>query len=110
MKYAIQTLILVVFLFVSMYIYQRQKIMQQNEEYQRKLDSAIYWIGTITHSIDSLQHREQVITTNIKRIHHVYDSTHHVIYWLSDSSQKQLLYSNIERYKYLLNDSAGEDN
>lgn len=110
MKYAIQILILVVFLFVSMYLYQRQKTMQQNEDYARYRDSMSVWIGTITHDIDSIKASEVTTITNIKKIHHVYDSTHRVIYYLSDSAQFRLLTDNLHRFEYLLNTEASEDN
>ena len=110
MRYLSELLVLAAFVSVCLLVYAQSKIMRQRSNYERRMDSLNQWVTTISQDIDSIQASEHITVTNIKKIHHVYDSTANVIYWLSDSSQNELLFSNLERYKYLLDSAASKDN
>ena len=110
MRYLSELLVLAAFVSVCLLVYSQGKIMKQRSNYERRMDSLNKWVTTISQDIDSIQASEHITVTNIKKIHHVYDSTAHVIYYLSDSTQNELLFANCERYSYLLNEAAGKDN
>lgn len=109
MKYALESLILVLLLLLGYLIYLDNKP-QENAEFKAKMEQLTNRFDSLQSVSDSVTIIENNVTKKITIINNYYDSSKISILSLSDSSQFILLFSNIKRFNYLLESNAGQSN
>jgi len=108
MKYALETLILVLLLLLGYLIYSDNKV-NQSEEFRARMEQFQVRFDSLQIVADSVTIIDKTITKKITIINNYYDSTKSIIYNLSDSAQFSLLWSNVDRYQRYLDIQAGEN-
>jgi hypothetical protein len=105
MKYALESLIVIVLFALGYLIYSDQnsaKYDTKMAQFEKRFDS-LQTIG------DSVTIIEKSVTKKLTVINHYYDSTKTIIYNLSDSAQFDLLRANLIRFEYLLEFETSEN-
>jgi uncharacterized membrane protein len=101
MKYALESLILVLLLLLGYLIYSDNKV-QDTAQYDAKMEQLSKRFDSLQSVSDSVTIIDKSVTKKITVINNYYDSTKIIIYHLSDSAQFDLLRSNLIRFEYLL--------
>jgi hypothetical protein len=109
MKYALETLILVLLLLLGYLIYSDNKV-NESEQFRARMEQLTNRFDSLQSVSDSVTIIENNVTKKITIINKYYDSSKVSILSLSDSSQFILLFSNIKRFNYLLESKAGQSN
>jgi hypothetical protein len=107
MKYALETLILVLLLLLGYLIYSDNKV-NESEQFRARMEQLTNRFDSLQSVSDSVTIIDKTITKKITVINNYYDSTKTIIYNLSDSAQFGLLFSNIDRYQRYLDIQAGK--
>jgi hypothetical protein len=107
MKYALETLILVLLLLLGYLIYSDNNV-QDMAQFRARMEQFQVRFDSLQSVSDSVTIIENNVTKKITIINKYYDSTKTIIYALNDSAQFGLLFSNIDRYQRYLNIEAGE--
>jgi hypothetical protein len=107
MKYALESLILVLLLLLGYLIYSDNKV-NESEQFRARMEQFQVGFDSLQSVSDSVTIIENNVTKKITIINKYYDSTKTIIYALNDSAQFVLLFSNIDRYQRYLNLQAGE--
>jgi len=108
MKYALETLILILLLLLGYLIYSDNKV-QDMAQYRARMEQFQVRFDSLQFVADSVTIIDKTITKKITVINNYYDSTKNIIYNLSDSAQFKLLFSNIDRYQRYLDKQASEN-
>ena len=101
MKYALESLILVLLLLLGYLIYSDNKV-NESEQFRARMEQLTNRFDSMQSVSDSVTIIENNVTKKITVINNYYDSTKTIIYNLSDSAQFKLLRSNLIRFEYLL--------
>ena len=109
MKYALESLILVLLLLLGYLIYSDNNV-QDMAQFRARMEQLTNRFDSLQSISDSVTIIDKTITKKITVINNYYDSSKISIFSLSDSSQFILLFSNIKRFNYLLESKAGESN
>lgn len=109
MKYALETLILVLLLLLGYLIYSDNKV-QDTAQFRARMEQFEARFDSLQTIGDSVTIIDKTITKKITIINNYYDSSKISIISLSDSAQFILLFSNIKRFNYLLESNAGKNN
>jgi hypothetical protein len=107
MKYALETLILVLLLLLGYLIYSDNKV-NESEQFRARMEQLTNRFDSLQFVSDSVTIIENNVTKKITVINNYYDSTKTIIYALNDTAQFVLLFSNIDRYQRYLNIQSGE--
>lgn len=109
MKYALESLMVVLLFLLGYLIYSDNKV-QDSAQYDANFKSFELKMDSLFKIEDSITIIDKSITKKITIINKYYDSSKVSIISLSDSSQFILLFSNIKRFNYLLESNAGQSN
>ena len=101
MKYALESLILVLLLLLGYLIYSDNNV-QDMAQFRARMEQLSNRFDSLQSVSDSVTIIDKTITKKITVINNYYDSTKTIIYALNDSAQFGLLRSNLIRYEYLL--------
>ena len=101
MKYALESLILVLLLLLGYLIYSDNNV-QDMAQFRVRMEQLSNRFDSLQSVSDSVTIIDKTITKKITVINNYYDSTKTIIYNLNDSAQFKLLRSNLIRYEYLL--------
>ena len=101
MKYALESLILVLLLLLGYLIYSDNNV-QDMAQFRARMEQLTKRFDSLQSVSDSVTIIDKTITKKITVINNYYDSTKTIIYALNDSAQFDLLRSNLIRYEYLL--------
>ena len=101
MKYALESLILVLLLLLGYLIYSDNNV-QDMAQFRARMEQLSNRFDSLQSVSDSVTIIDKTITKKITVINNYYDSTKTIIYNLNDSAQFDLLRSNLIRYEYLL--------
>jgi hypothetical protein len=107
MKYALESLILVLLLLLGYLIYSDNNV-QDMAQFRARMEHFQVRFDSLQSVSDSVTLIENNVTKKITVINNYYDSTKTIIYALNDSAQFGLLWANIDRYQRYLNLQAGE--
>ena len=109
MKYALESLILVLLLLLGYLIYSDNNV-QDTAQFRARMEQLSKRFDSLQSVSDSVTIIENNVTKKITIINNYYDSSKVSILTLSDSSQFILLFSNIKRFNYLLESKTGQSN
>ena len=109
MKYALESLILVLLLLLGYLIYSDNNV-QDMAQFRARMEQLTKRFDSLQSVSDSVTIIDKTITKKITVINNYYDSTKTIIYHLSDSAQFDLLRSNLIRFNYLLESNTGQSN
>ena len=101
MKYALESLILVLLLLLGYLIYSDNNV-QDMAQFRARMEQFQSRFDSLQSVSDSVTIIDKTITKKITVINNYYDSTKIIIYALNDSAQFDLLRSNLIRFNYLL--------
>jgi NADH:ubiquinone oxidoreductase subunit H len=108
MKYALETLILILLLLLGYLIYSDNKV-QDMAQYRARMEQLNNRFDSLQIVADSVTIIDKTITKKITVINNYYDSSKTSILSISDSAQFKLLWSNIDRYQRYLDKQASEN-
>ena len=108
MKYALESLILVLLLLLGYLIYSDNNV-QDMAQFRAKMEQLTKRFDSLQSVSDSVTIIDKTITKKITVINNYYDSTKTIIYALNDSAQFDLLFSNIDRYQRYLDIQTGKN-
>jgi uncharacterized membrane protein len=107
MKYALESLILVLLLLLGYLIYSDNNV-QDMAQFRARMEQFQSRFDSLQSVSDSVTIIDKTITKKITVINNYYDSTKTIIYALNDSAQFGLLFSNIDRYQRYLDIQTGK--
>ena len=108
MKYALESLILVLLLMLGYLIYSDNNA-QDTAQFRARMEQLTKRFDSLQSVSDSVTIIDKTITKKITVINNYYDSTKTIIYHLSDSAQFDLLRSNLIRFNYLLESNTSQN-
>ena len=108
MKYALESLILVLLLLLGYLIYSDNNV-QDMAQFRARMEQLTKRFDSLQSVSDSVTIIDKTITKKITVINNYYDSTKTIIYALNDSAQFGLLFSNIDRYQRYLDIQTGKN-
>ena len=108
MKYALESLILVLLLLLGYLIYSDNNV-QDTAQFRARMEQLSKRFDSLQSVSDSVTVIENNVTKKITIINNYYDSSKISILTLSDSSQFILLFSNIDRFNYLLESKTSQN-